>query len=89
MMYMVMNRETAECDVFGNEEAAENNLQPGCFIFPCDDVNCRKDAELLLYPNTNKQAKLSWVAEYQKDLCNDDLETATTLDPIKFMRGDL
>jgi len=90
MMYMIMNRKTAECEVYGSKDVAKKNLTTDCFMFPCDDVNNKADAELLLYPNANKNPKLGWVAEYiAEDLLNDDLEIATESNPVKFMRGDI
>lgn len=85
---MVMNRETAECDVFGNKKAAEKNSSENTFIFPCDIVDDEEDAELLLYPNADKSAKLSYVAEYvAEDLSNDDLQDVGEDYPVKIALG--
>lgn len=75
--YMVMNSETAECDVFGNKNAAKKHIEDNCFIFPVDFVDDKSKAELLLYPNANSSASLPYVAEYAvEDLLNDDLRNA-------------
>lgn len=85
--YMVMNRETAECEVYGKKSYAEKHLNDKCFMFPVDSVDHEMEAELVLYPNTNKSAELSWVAEYKNGLWNSDLETADESNPVKFIRG--
>ena len=82
--YMVMNNETAECDVFGNKDAAKKHIENNCFIFPVDFVDDKSEAELLLYPNANNSASLPYVAEYAaEDLLNDDLRNAKEDQPIK------
>lgn len=82
--YMVMNSETAECDVFGNKNAAKRHIENNCFIFPVDFVDDKSEAELLLYPNANSSASLPYVAEYvTEDLLNDDLRCAKEDQPIK------
>ena len=86
--YIVMNTETAECDVFGSKAAAKKNKGSGCFIFPVDFVDTNDEAELLLYPNADSNARLPYVAEYNnEDLINDDLRCAKEDNPVKIKLG--
>ena len=88
MNYMVMNSETAECDVFGSKNAAKKRIEKDCFIFPVDIVDDKSEAELLLYSNANGSASLPYVAEYvTEDLLNDDLRCAKEDNPVKIALG--
>lgn len=84
--YMVMNAKTAECDVFGNKTAALKNATAGCFIFPIDFADDKEDAELLLYPNVNKSAKLPYVADYIS-VDNNDLRNVGEDYPVRIALG--
>lgn len=86
--YMVMNSKTAECEVYGNRNAAKKHIESDCFIFPIDFVDNKSEAELLIYPNVNKHSSLPWVAEYAaEDLLNDDLRCAKEDNPVRIALG--
>lgn len=85
MLYMLMNKETAECAIYNNKESAEKNMKANYLICPIDLVD--KDAEIVVYSNINKSNNLDLVAEFiNKDLLIDDLEYANENNPIRVLK---
>lgn len=98
MQYMVMDKETAECEIYNSKESANKNVkiiynskesdnknvEINCFIFPIDIINNGNKAELILYSNAISDGTLPYVAEYvTNDLLNSDLQSATEDNPVK------
>lgn len=84
MQYMVMNKETAECEIYNSKESANKNVEINCFIFPINIINNGNKAELILYSNAISDGTLPYVAEYvTDDLLNTDLQSATEDNPVK------
>lgn len=88
MQYMVMDKETLECEIYNSKESANKNVKEiagiDCFIFPINIINNRNKADLILYSNAISDGTLPWVAEYvTDDLLNCDLQSVTEDNPVK------
>lgn len=78
--FMVMNIDTAECDLFNTRAKAEKFLQENnanAFIIPVIDVE--KGVEVQLYPNADKASKYSFVGELRDDLFTSDLINSSNI----------
>lgn len=71
--FMVMNIDTAECDLFNTRAKAERFVaeHSNTFIIPVIDVEYQ--TEVQLYPNINKTSDYSFVGELKEDLYTSDL----------------
>lgn len=74
MKYILINKATAQAEVFATEEQAHEFIRnlnyAELLIKPC--IEDTDNAELTLYPNAEK-SRYSFVAEYNADLLNTDL----------------
>ena len=87
MNFILINKETSECELFDTEDRAKefaNELTNEYYIMPCTEVKYEELAECSIYSNADKSSKFGNVAELRQGLCHHHLILSKNV-PLKFV----
>ena len=87
MNFILINKETSECELFDTEDRAKefaNELTNEYYIMPCTEVEDVEFAECSIYSNADKSSKFGNVVELGQELWHPHLILSKNI-PLKFV----